>query len=73
VDGVRRAIAFAEPNALIGQIVSVKFAVERHCRVEDVQARLERHLRKSLRKEAWPRRWIVDEVGMANNSKRVTH
>jgi hypothetical protein len=36
-----------------------------------VQARLETYLRSHLRKEAWPRRWEPDEVGLGQNAKRV--
>ncbi len=73
VSGVRRAVAFAEPNSIAGQIVVLKFAVDAGSEPRDVESRLQRHLRNRLRKEAWPRRWVLDEVGLGSNSKGVIH
>jgi acyl-coenzyme A synthetase/AMP-(fatty) acid ligase len=70
VPGVRRAVAVSEPNSVVGQVVCLKFALEAGCEREEVQARLENHLRSHLRKEAWPRRWELDAVGLGKNSKR---
>jgi acyl-CoA synthetase (AMP-forming)/AMP-acid ligase II len=70
VPGVRRAVAVAEHNAVVGQVVALKFAIEPGDSPAEVQARIEDHLRAQLRKEAWPRRWEVDDVGVGRNSKR---
>jgi acyl-CoA synthetase (AMP-forming)/AMP-acid ligase II len=74
VPGVRRAFAVAEDNAVTGQIVALHFAVEPGGNPDEIQARLEASLRQQLRKEAWPRQWIRDEVGLGPNAKReVNH
>jgi long-chain acyl-CoA synthetase len=72
VPGVRRALAFVEPSSVVGQVVGLKFSVEPEFAREDVQGRLEDYLRDHLRKEAWPRRWELDAVGLGKNSKRIT-
>ena len=71
VTGIRQAVASFEPNAVVGQIVSLKFAVDPGLDVGEVQLRLQEHLRCRLRKEAWPRRWILDDVGLGRNSKGI--
>jgi len=71
VPGVRRAIAFVDPSPVVGQIVALKYSLEPGFDQVSVQARLELHLRERLRKEAWPRRWELDLVGVGRNSKRV--
>jgi acyl-CoA synthetase (AMP-forming)/AMP-acid ligase II len=71
VAGVRRAMAMAESNTITGQIVCLKYVVERGYKPEEVQRRLEEHLRLRLRKEAWPRRYEEGETGLGNNAKRV--
>ncbi|MFO1496826.1 MAG: class I adenylate-forming enzyme family protein [Verrucomicrobiota bacterium] len=71
VKGVRRAIAYAEDNAVVGQIVGLRFALDDDCDSNEVQMRLENHLRAHLRKEAWPRRWELDQVGLGPNAKRL--
>jgi long-chain acyl-CoA synthetase len=71
VPGVRRALAVAESSPVVGQVVALKFALEPACDLEKVQPLLEEYLRSHLRKEAWPRRWELDPVGLGSNSKRV--
>lgn len=71
VPGVLRAVALAEPSAVTGQIVFLKFAVDPHCEPERVTGELQEHLRAHLRKEAWPRRWQLDDVAPFNNAKRI--
>ena len=73
VPGVRRAVAFARPSAVVGQIVGLKFALDFNQDPEEVQSRLETYLRANVRKEAWPRMWEVGLVGLGSNSKRVRH
>jgi acyl-CoA synthetase (AMP-forming)/AMP-acid ligase II len=70
VPGVRRAVAVAEDNPVTGQIVCLKYAADRGFAPEIVLASLQAVLRQRLRKEAWPRRWVVDEVGLGPNAKR---
>jgi acyl-coenzyme A synthetase/AMP-(fatty) acid ligase len=71
VPGVLRAVAMAESNAVTGQVVCLRFAVASPEDAAAITARLQEHLRQCLRKEAWPRRWTVDEVAPAGNAKRV--
>jgi acyl-CoA synthetase (AMP-forming)/AMP-acid ligase II len=71
VDGIRRAVAVAEPNAVTGQVVCLRFAVEPGRDPEAIEAALQADLRERLPKESWPRRWIRDEVAPAQNAKRV--
>lgn len=71
VAGVRRAAAFVEPNPVVGQIIGLKFAIEAGSDPAEVEDRLQQSLRRELRKEAWPRRWELDLVGLGNNSKRI--
>jgi acyl-CoA synthetase (AMP-forming)/AMP-acid ligase II len=70
VAGVRRAVATAEPSPVTGQIVCLRYAVEPGFDPRAVLEALETHLRERLRKEAWPRRWELDEVGLGPNAKR---
>jgi acyl-coenzyme A synthetase/AMP-(fatty) acid ligase len=70
VPGVRRALAVAEPSPVTGQIVCLKYAVEPGAAPAAVLEALQAHLRQHLRKEAWPRRWELDEVGIGHNAKR---
>ncbi|HOX04618.1 MAG TPA: class I adenylate-forming enzyme family protein [Candidatus Paceibacterota bacterium] len=70
VPGVRRALAVAEPNPVTGQVVVLRYALELGRAEPAVLEALQAHLRGRLRKEAWPRRWVKDEVGLASNAKR---
>ena len=69
VAGVRRAVAVAERSGIVGEIVALRYSLEPGEKPEDVQPRLEDHLRQHLRKEAWPRRWQIDSVGLGLNSE----
>lgn len=71
VQGVRRAIAFAEPNSVSGQIVCLRFTPEEGVSGEELRRRLQDHLRGAMPKEAWPRRWEIAPVELGANSKRV--
>ncbi len=71
VPGVLRAVAVAESNAVAGQIVCLKYALSPQENAEVITARLQEHLRQRLRKEAWPRRWVMDDLGPALNAKRM--
>lgn len=73
VPGVRRAAAAVESNSVVGQIVVLRYALDQGASPETVLERLQSRLRQTLRKEAWPRRWILDEVGIGRNSKRAVH
>jgi len=73
VPGIRRAVAFAEDNAIAGQIVGLRFQVEEGKSVVEVQNRLEENLRRQLRKEAWPRKWIAEPIDLGPNAKRASH
>lgn len=68
--GVRRAVAVAEPNAVSGQIVCLKVAIESRAESAEVMSRLQQHLRRHLEKPAWPRRWLLADVGADVNAKR---
>jgi acyl-CoA synthetase (AMP-forming)/AMP-acid ligase II len=70
VSGVRRAVAVAEPSPITGQVVCLHFAVETGWNSREVTHRLQAHLRTSLAREAWPRRWERSEVGLGPNAKR---
>lgn len=70
VPGVRRAVAVALPNPITGQVVSLRFAVDTGCDCDEVTAALQERLRRRLPKEAWPRSWVLDEIGPAVNAKR---
>jgi acyl-coenzyme A synthetase/AMP-(fatty) acid ligase len=69
--GVRRAVALVEPSPIIGQIVCLKYALDPDCDKAAVTEAMQIHLRTHLRKEAWPRRWQQEEVGLASNAKRT--
>lgn len=71
VPGVLRAVAMAEPSPIAGQVVCLRFALERHVDADQVEAELQARLRAQLRKEAWPRRWVRDDVAPVNNAKRA--
>ena len=71
VDGVRRALAVAEPNPITGQVVCLRFASGPGTDPGEVRARLEAHLRSVLEKPAWPRRWEADELLPGRNAKRA--
>jgi acyl-CoA synthetase (AMP-forming)/AMP-acid ligase II len=71
VPGVQRALALAEANPVTGQIITLKYAVARGFVSDQVLLELQRVLRERLRKEAWPRRWVLDEVGPGPNAKRA--
>ena len=71
VPGVRRALAYAEPSAVTGQVVCLKYAPEPAAEPAAVLARLESHLRSVLTKPAWPRRWEIDGLMPAKNAKRA--
>ncbi len=73
VPGVRRAVATVEPNSVVGQVVVLHYALDQGASPEGVLERLQSLLRQMLRKEAWPRRWVLDEVGTGRNSKRAVH
>jgi len=70
VPGVRRAMAVAQASPITGQIVCLKYAVEPDCDAGAVTTALQTHLQSRLRKEAWPRKWVLDEVGPEVNAKR---
>ena len=70
VPGVRRAVAVAVDNPVTGQVVALRYAVEDGFDEAEVRERLEKDLRETLPKPAWPRDWRVDEVGMGRNAKR---
>ncbi len=71
VPGVRRAIAVAEPNPVTGQVVCLRYAPDPEVDAVRLASTLEEHLRQRLRKEAWPRRWVVDAVAPTRNAKRA--
>lgn len=71
VPGVRRAAAVAEQNPVTGEIVCLKYAVEPGWDGNAVLESLQRTLREQLRKEAWPRKWVEETVGPAQNAKRA--
>jgi acyl-CoA synthetase (AMP-forming)/AMP-acid ligase II len=70
VPGVRRAAAVAEPSPITGQIVCLKYATDPDYDPGAVTAALRAHLQSCLRKEAWPRKWVLDDVGPEVNAKR---
>jgi acyl-CoA synthetase (AMP-forming)/AMP-acid ligase II len=70
VEGVARAVAVAEPNPVTGQVVALRFAPVPGADAAVVQQRLEARLRAALPKPAWPRRWVVAELGPDQNAKR---
>lgn len=71
VSGIRRAMAVSEQNPITGQVVCLKYALEPGADPNAVTDELQRYLRAHLRKEAWPRRWVIDEIGPVNNAKRA--
>jgi acyl-CoA synthetase (AMP-forming)/AMP-acid ligase II len=71
VPGVRRALAYPVASPVVGQIVGLKFALDSGQDRRVVQESLQTYLHERLRKEAWPRRWEIDDVGLGANSKRV--
>jgi len=54
-----------------GEIVCLKYAVEPGWDGSAVLESLQRTLRERLRKEAWPRKWVEETVGPAQNAKRA--
>lgn len=70
VPGVRRAVAVAEPSPITGQIVCLKYATDPACDTGAVTKALQAHLQSRLRKEAWPRKWVLDDLGPEVNAKR---
>jgi long-chain acyl-CoA synthetase len=72
VPGVRAAVAFAEANPVSGEIVCLRFTPEEGYTSQQVREHLETHLRATLKKEAWPRRWEAGEARLGANSKRAT-
>jgi acyl-CoA synthetase (AMP-forming)/AMP-acid ligase II len=71
VPGVRRAQAFARPNAVTGQVVGLRYSFEGSADPTAMLEVLQLALRKRLRKEAWPRIWEMDSVDPVNNAKRA--
>jgi O-succinylbenzoic acid--CoA ligase len=71
VPGVRRAVAYALPSSIVGEVVGLRFEPDSDQATELVQRKLEALLRGRLRKEAWPRQWEVGPVRLGRNSKRV--
>ncbi len=71
VAGVRRAQAFARPNAVTGQVVGLRYSFEGAVNPTAMLEVLQLTLRKRLRKEAWPRIWELDSVDPVNNAKRA--
>jgi long-chain acyl-CoA synthetase len=71
VSGVRRAVAWAERNAVTGQIVCLQVETEADQERDSVLARLESYFRAKLIKEAWPRRWFFEAVRVQANGKRT--
>jgi acyl-CoA synthetase (AMP-forming)/AMP-acid ligase II len=71
VPGIRRAVAEAESNAISGEIVVLRYALEHGVGPAAVKTAAEEFLRQRLPKPAWPRRWIVDEVGLGEAGKRA--
>jgi acyl-CoA synthetase (AMP-forming)/AMP-acid ligase II len=69
VPGIRRARAVAQANPVTGQIVCLKYSLETPADEQVVTQALEAHLRKHLRKEAWPRLWELEEVQLGPNAK----
>jgi acyl-coenzyme A synthetase/AMP-(fatty) acid ligase len=70
VEGVRMAMAFSEPSPITGQIVALRFDTDTGMDEQEVQRRLEEHLRTRLRKEAWPRRIEQGPIKLGANAKR---
>lgn len=71
VPGILRAVAVAEANPVTGQVVCLKYAPDPKADGTQLSTALEAHLRSRLRKEAWPRRWVVDAVAPTYNAKRA--
>lgn len=71
VPGVRRAVAVARDNPVTGQVVALKYAIDSGAVPAEVERELQAHLRRTLRKEAWPRHWEQTEVGATVNAKRA--
>lgn len=71
VPGILRAVAVAEANPVTGQVVCLKYAPDPKTDGAQLAGALETHLRSRLRKEAWPRRWVVDAVAPTHNAKRA--
>lgn len=71
VPGVRRAVAVARENPVTGQVVALKYALDSGAVPADVERELQAHLRRTLRKEAWPRLWEPAEIGATVNAKRA--
>lgn len=70
VPGVRSAVAFALPTQVTGQIVGLRFAVETDELEEDVRDRIDRYLRKTLPKPAWPRHWEFGPCTITNGKAK---
>jgi acyl-CoA synthetase (AMP-forming)/AMP-acid ligase II len=71
VGGVRRAAAVALPNDVTGEVVGLRYALDEGGDPEHVRQQLEAFLRAHLPKTAWPRHWMLDEIGIAPSSKRA--
>lgn len=72
IPGIRRALAVAEPNAITGQIIVLRYALDLMPGDEgDIEPRLATALRMMLPKPAWPRKWIRDELQPGANAKRA--
>jgi acyl-coenzyme A synthetase/AMP-(fatty) acid ligase len=72
VPGIRAAHAWAEPNPVVGQVVALRYGLLPNAQPTEVRAALEHHLRRSLRKEAWPRRWELGLPELGTNAKRTS-
>jgi acyl-CoA synthetase (AMP-forming)/AMP-acid ligase II len=70
VPGVRRAVAVAQASPITGQIVCLKYAIDPDYDTGAVTTALQVHLQSRLRKEAWPRKWVLDDLGPEVNAKR---
>jgi acyl-CoA synthetase (AMP-forming)/AMP-acid ligase II len=70
VPGIRRAVATAEANLITGQVVCLKYAVEAGWDPDAVREAAAVHLRAHLPKPAWPRKWVMDVLGVGPNAKR---
>ena len=71
VPGVARAVAWAERNAVVGEVIGLRVEPEPGLDWVALRPQVERCFWSRLPKPGWPRVWEVGVIGLGVNGKRV--
>ena len=70
VPGVVRAVAWSEPNAVVGEIVGLRVELKPGLDWAEVKSSVEQRFWENFPKPGWPRVWEVGAIGLGANGKR---